>query len=69
MTATDPHDVARGQLQAAMSAGDDVGAIRLRRRLRDLDAAEPIRVDGWWLVPLDMGDDGPVTIAVRETRR
>ena len=66
MTTTDPHDTAHGQLRAAMAAGDDLGAIRLRRVLRDMDAREPVAADGWLLAPLDMGEHGPVCIAVRD---
>lgn len=58
-------DTAHGQLRAAMAAGDDLGAIRLRRVLRVMDARESVAAEGWLLAPLRMGEDGPVRNAVR----
>lgn len=71
MTATDARDTAHAQLRAAMAVGDDLGAIRLRRVLRDLDSGDRVPVDGWLPLPdLDRGPDrsppSPVCIAVRD---
>ena len=38
----------------------------LREQLEALEAGDPIAIDGWLLLPIELGADGPAVIAVRD---